>query len=411
MYRKFFAQNSARKVLFFLTLFFFWSSADIVLTYLLPVLIEDTVSNLLLLGIIVSAGSFMAVIFNMITSWRFAGRHYRFFYLAGFMIALLVPIFLFIPGVWPLLVLTILAGLYYEMFSFGHEEFLGNHVPHREHVKTSGMIMLVVTISSILLPMIIAPSLEQRSFDLSFFLYISFAVIGLLFFILFAPQRSKDVQHAPSKMLSFVNELKIWKLLSRNTYPVLLVMVILMILDAIYWTLGPLLTVYYAKQSPELAALFVPVYIIPGLAVTYYAPKWADKFGEVKAMLFSLGLSGIFLILFLLSEDLHILLALGFISGFFSSLSYTLTEGLFAHLIDRLNEQGTHLIGLRGVAIDLGYIIGPFLGGLMAEYFSIKDGFAYTGIIMVIAALYLFFKYGRTIRLQQIELKKIIEED
>lgn len=399
-----------RKFIFFLVLTFFWYSADTILTYLTPVLVEERESNLLLLGLIVSLGSVAGIAADLASSWLFNDRHFPFFYTAGFIIALLVPVFLPFEGVLPIILLIMLGGMQFELFSFGQEDYLSHHIERRHQILVSSLITVVVTIASLAVPFIINPYLESLSFQFPFVLYIVLMLCGFLYFFMFRPAKRKDRESVAQKRVGFINELRIWTLLTKKTGSVFIVMLTMMFLDAVFWTLGPLLTFQYAaEQGGELAGLFIPMYMLPGLFVSVYAPRIGNKLGELKASIVTLLLSGVVLVLFLVTDNIALLLLFTFMSSVFNSATLPLIEGVLAHLISRLGDDGGHLIGLRGFATDIGYIIGPIFSGVIAQFFGIREGFGFLGVVVIFVCMVLLIRQQKTIRLPKKQLHDLEE--
>ncbi|KXK26946.1 MAG: Major Facilitator Superfamily protein [candidate division WS6 bacterium OLB20] len=397
-----------RKLIFFLVLTFFWFTADIILTYLTPLLAETREPNLALVGLIISMGSVAGIAADLFSSWKFSDRHYTFFYTAAFIIAMFVPLLLPFEGVLPVIILIMIGGIQYELFVFGQEDFLGHHIPKANHTTVSGLILMVTTMAALLTPLIVNPSLENLSFRFPFLLYIILLAAGALYFFVMRPAHKPEKTQRQNR-IGFINELKIWTMLTKRTSIVFLVMLALMFLDAIFWMLGPLLSFEYASRNPELSGLFIPLYMLPGLFAGVYAPKIASRVGELRAAIGTLFLAGVFLIGFLFTEDLALLLILNLVSSIFSSATLPLIEGVMAHLIERLGDDGGHFIGLRGFATDIGYIIGPIFGGIIAETFSIREGFAFLGIVVAIAGAVMLALNPRPIRLPHKKLHELEE--
>ncbi|MCD8508638.1 MAG: MFS transporter [Bacillus sp. (in: Bacteria)] len=106
------------------------------------------------------------------------------------------------------------------------------------------------------------------------------------------------------------------------------------------------------------------------LASFVTAPTWgklADRFGKKKILLFGLGGFATGFILFgLYLDNLTLMYVSRALSGVFSGALYAAAMSTIADLSDDSNR--TKHLGLAGMAIGLGFLVGPASGGLLSVF-------------------------------------------
>lgn len=383
---------------------FLWQSADTAFTYIVPVVLEDIYHDYALVGIFVSFGAVAAIIIDLLSGWKFARFNYRFFFMSGFLVALAAAVgSVFLPYV----ILVMLGGIYYELLNFATLDYITEKVHYNEHTEASSMVLFAVTISSLIVPFAINPYIEVGDYQTPMLIFGGLmAMAMMLYWIYRAATRDYILpkrKHSIAKH-SLITEFKVWRLLTRSTALVLVVAVFVSIMDAFFWTIGSLFVVEYADKS-ELVGLMIPLYMLPGLFVGPIASK-IEHLGKERIAYMCMVLSGTFLAGFLLTDNIPILMLFNFISSIFSTLSYTLLQGLFADMTSRLGEDGNYLIGLQGFVLDLAYIAGPIAAGIVAQLAGVKESFAFIGVVCaVVSTAGLFLMHGKT----RLPHKKITE--
>jgi DHA1 family tetracycline resistance protein-like MFS transporter len=98
------------------------------------------------------------------------------------------------------------------------------------------------------------------------------------------------------------------------------------------------------------------------------APGWgalSDRIGRRPVMLASIGLAAVFLALFAAASELWMLFVLRFLHGACAANIGT-AQAVVADLTPP--EQRARGMGMIGASLGLGMTLGPFLGGMLAEY-------------------------------------------
>ena len=195
-------------------------------------------------------------------------------------------------------------------------------------------------------------------------------------------------------------EMKVWRLLSKDSAPFLVLLLALSIQDSFFWTLGSLFAVEYSKIG-AYSSLIIPLYMLPGLLTGFIAPRMEQNSSKEKLGVATFAISGLLLAMFFTTDILPALLILTFLSSVCSTLSYNFMDSLFSDLVTRLGEDGNYMLGLRGLASDFAYIVGPILAGIVAEYVGIRESFAFIGVLTGLLAVIILLIHPKKIRLEQ----------
>ncbi|MFQ5492936.1 MAG: MFS transporter [Candidatus Dojkabacteria bacterium] len=401
--RKFFTKPGSRKIYFFLLVVFLWIAADTIFAYTLPVIVEDRFDDLALVGLLISLGAVVGIVVDLLAGSKLVGSNYSFFIISGLVTSLLVAVlYRFEHPVFSVLMIFT-GGVYSELLNFGREGFLSKEFKKEEHTKMAGLLVMVGSVAALGVPLFVTDAIEKASFHVPFIMFAVLMLLALVTFVFLKPKPEEQKKVKFLHPISIVTELKIWEKLSEKTAYILVMMIMVSVIDAVFWTTGALLAIELISQN-EAAKFLIPVFILPGLFAPFYTPKLSKLFGEKRALILSFMLMGGFLIGFNFTDNVFVILILTALSSTFISSTYTLIEGTLAHLINRLREDGNHMISLRGMTADIGYIIGPILAGLIASQLGLKEGYVVIGILIVLIGIVLMIFTQRDIRLPRKEI-------
>jgi len=392
-----------RKVMLFLLIILCWYGAQTIFGYSIPILIETRTGSFALVGIILSLGAVTGIIADLFISSRFKNSTFKEFFISGMIFALLIVFLVPIDSVASVILIMIAWGIAFETIAFAREDFISHQIADKKHTLINSIVVFISTLSVIFIPFLITYPLDQLNFFGPFLLYTIFLVIGLSYFLFF---KSKKREKAQLKRISIFKEIKIIKVVSKSTSLLLIILLLLMILDAFFWTLGPLLIFEYASEA-NLSTLFMPMYVLPGLLIPFFINYLVKNFSELKMAILGLSIAGFILIGYIITADLRVLLVLNFVSSIFSTVALVLVEGIFSHLIKNLGHDGVHLIAVKGLIADVGFIIGPISAGLLAQLFGVRETFSVLGIILFFVGVFLLIIKKKNFKLPKKEIYKI----
>ncbi len=409
----FFSKKSYRALYFLLVLTIIWESADTAFTYVLPVILQERFNDLTLLGIVVSLGAVASICIDLLTGWKFARKHYRFFYFTGFLASLTISVLANFPGLLVFTIMSVLCGIYYELFFFGTEDFIAEEVDYQDHTKASSLVVLAMTLSALFIPVFISDAINNGEYGSSFWTFNILIILALSTFLIYTIGKRKDHPEPQPrvKRISLLVELRVWKLLSRDSGIYLFLLIFMSVQDAFFWTLGAIFAVQYSTVN-NYSQLLIPLYMLPGLITGLVAGRLQSRGTKERLSLVLFAISGAVLALFYLTDDVPLLLVMTFITSFFSTLSYNYLDSLFNDFVSRLKEDGNYMLGLRGVASDVAYVIGPIIAGFIAQNVGVRNSFGFIGLLTGIlgTAIFLFHPHKVRIEEQKVEALEQIED-
>src|SRR3989344_5862170 len=174
------------------------------------------------------------------------------------------------------------AGLYYDLYSFGIFEFVGHTIEKGANVSSFGLISIIRSLSMTITPIILGFILiDKFNFQTMWLMYICIIIAGLVLVAHSMHYRPKVAGESelrtPKRRISLLEELNLWFKVEKSIYPVLILITFLNIIDAFFWTLGPLISANLKPIHP-LGGLFLTAYIIPSLFIGPLAATISKRF-------------------------------------------------------------------------------------------------------------------------------------
>ncbi|MBN4927854.1 MFS transporter [Hoyosella rhizosphaerae] len=152
----------------------------------------------------------------------------------------------------------------------------------------------------------------------------------------------------------------------------------------------PLFALAVFTTGPVLAGLALATFSA-GMAVTLItAGKLSDKIGRKRPTVLGLSIAGIATMVLGISDNTIVFLVLCIIAGIGTGFFVPSQQAAVADLVGS-DRNGGKVLAAYQMTADLGAILGPVLAGLMAEYISYQAAFAFTGVMLLLAAVYWIF--------------------
>lgn len=377
----------------------FWIAANMIFSYVSPVLVEERFDNNLAIGILISLSALTGIVVDVVADWKFSHKPYSFFYITGFFCALLASILLLYLQDIFLPLIFILAGGYFELLNFAGRAFLSHEYKIESHTRVQAMVSVLATGVGLATPLIINHFLVAKDFSFALILFATMMALGAFSFLfLKQPETGKKKVKPKARVITLLTEFKIWRLLTRKTRYVLLLLIMISAFDAVFWTLGPIMAIKYSIVTPY-AALLLPVYLLPGLLAGLMS-RFLENIKRRKLVTYGSFLLGCLAIMTLgfLTEFTWILFFV-FLSNVFMMIAYILLETTMLGLMDQLGDDENYLIGLEGIAADIGYLLAPLAAGFVATLFSLEQTIAVSGVFFACATVLMILKAPEQIKL------------
>lgn len=395
--KKLLSQNQALRPAMspFLLTIFFWTIFDSIVSYVTPLAMEQRGFSMTAIGIIYGTSSITGALFDFLICKFMRRADFRRIFLILFAICAVYPLilwqsaslgmFLFAMAVW---------GIYFDLFGFGTFDFIGRFTKHYEHASGFGLISMTRAVGDVLAPLIvglvIATQLDVRPFALSW-LFLGFGFVFLLVVIYAYRRREPYVEASPLRVSrkSFFCELHLWRVFGRPMLPVLALTFFLFVIDSFFWTLAPL----FAESTDlgRLGGIFLSAYVLPSLIVGWFIGPVTRRFGKKRTAFAGMLAGTLLLSLFIFTPGSFLKILLVFAASLCMSITYPAMNAAYADYISEAAHAEPEIEGLSDFSVNLGYVIGPAMAGILADSFSIPAAFSLVGLLGAVLSVCLLF--------------------
>ncbi len=405
-------QSNKLSLLLISSLFLFLG--DAILSYLFPVLVEQTVLSFTLVGIIMATSSTAGLIFDLIFPIFFPSLSWRTNHAIGVVLGLLFPITLFLGRDLNQPILFVISaicwGVYYEFLGFARQEAIVEIDKEKNFTKTWGIMYSFLSFCAFVGPIVASITLSADQ-------VVARAVVFILYFIsiIFAlvllriPDDKNLTINRESKflhVLSFVSEIKYWAVIESKTYPMLLVLIFLTIVNSFFWTFGGLFG-EAEFGGMGLGWILIVSYTLPELLFSFGFSRMIIKKRKKVLSFAFLILAGLTVVpLIVIHNNFLLLIVVSVFSGF-GAVSAILMRAVFSDLESRAKEFDVHIEAIYQSTHSVGYIIGPLLAGLLVQTFGFYTTFIIFGFISIILGSFLLLVTPQKLKLPIKRLRQI----
>lgn len=394
-------------------LILFWSIFDGIISYITPLVIVEHGLSKTLMGIIYGSSSLAGALFDFLLCRFFKNTHFRRVYLVMFIVCFCYPLILWQANIWWIyLIAMALWGIYYDLFNFGDFDFVSRHCKEEEHTSSFGVMQAFRSIGYMLAPLVAGLAIGVLVDKVSvkpFILALVFLVISFIFYLVLIKltKKEKPVCEIKSRRktsnLDTLGEMKVWKQIIVLILPVLILTMVLNILDAFFWTIGPLIAESFTNLK-GFNGLFMVAYSLPVLIIGWFVGSFTQKFGKKKTAFVSFLLGSLVLSSFTLFANPYFMIVVIFVSSFFFSLSWPTINGMYTDYITDRPQVGKDIEGVADLFTNMGYIVGPVLAGILADVLGNTTAFSIFGLFGIIVAVILLLTTHKKISVNKIKV-------
>lgn len=369
----------------------FWSIFDGILAYIAPLIITEHGLSKTHMGLLIGSSSMFGALFDILAVKIFPDIRYRRVLMIMFVLCLIYPFVLFNAKTIALYITAMaIWGMYYDLKNFGMYNFVGQYTEPTEHVSSFGAIQAMQSVGYVIAP-IIAGIIVMETITWLPFLY---ALLFLLFaFLCFAILLSKNISIAREDWRSkrrVTASLHTLITVNKTVFPVLLLTFILYIIDAFFWTIGPLFAEVFSKPGQH-SELLLTAYSLPALLVGWIVGSLTKRFGKKMTAIVSLFMgSALLLMVIFVVSYFWLTLLLVFCASIFLSLSLPAINGVYADLIEERADREEEVEILTDFYTNLGYIFGPAAAGFIADNLGNAAAISAVGFAGICVAIVLF---------------------
>lgn len=187
----------------------------------------------------------------------------------------------------------------------------------------------------------------------------------------------------------------------------LALMVAGMMINASIQSLEPILTTFVPSLRQEGAILWVTqalfgradatsflagfIFALPAIGTVMAAPRWArlgERIGFAKLLAVGLGVAGLLVIPQALATTAGALIALRFVYGIFTAAVQPAINATLAAAV--APEFRGRAYGINTSALFIGSVLGPTLGGYVAEWYDPRAVFVFTGLLLLVSCYWVY---------------------
>jgi len=372
---------------------FFFAIFDGIISFITPLVITQKGISESMMGLIIGTSSIAGILFDLILCRVLKDTRFRLIYFLMFIVCSVYPLILWGANTALLFIIAmVMWGLYYDLLGLASLDFIARSSAKEEYPSSFGVLRVFEDLGYLLAPLIsgflIYEIIDFRPF-LAAWIFLSLAFIAFILVLALTRKTNngypKDNGSRPS---SIFTEIYLWKKIGNFILPVLLVSLLINIVDAFFWTIGPLISENLSFLG-DLGGLFMTVYILPPLFVGWFVGGVTAKLGKKKTAFYSLLLGSLILSTFFLFKSPVILLVIAFLFSFCSALALPAISAAYADYVSETPNVEKEINTLQDSFSNLGYVIGPIIAGVLSQNFGHNLTFTFLGIFGVLLSLIL----------------------
>lgn len=368
---------------------------DGIICYIAPLIITESGFSKTMMGIIIGSSSIAGALFDLIMYKLFPNTNFRRVFLIMFLICLVQPFILyFSKTLWIYLVAMMTWGIYFDLSNYGNQNFVAHLVKKEEHASSFGVINVFQWLGYAIAPLAVGLTLGAVVGWQSFILAWVFLSLSFLFYIILIFMTKKttniveEIDDKNSVKRGLLQEFRIWKLVGVKTLPVLILIIFLWMLDAFFWNIGPLYAQSF-KSLGQFEGIFLTAYSLPPLLIGWFIGPITKKFGKKRSAFYSFLIGCALLLSFAIVNSPLVIIAITFIASCFIAVSFPSINGACANYISESPEIEKEIETTEDFSLNIGYLLGPILAGILADGFGNANAFAIFGVIGIIVSLIL----------------------
>lgn len=350
----------------------FWTLYEGVISYITPILITEKGYSNTQMGLLYSTSSIFGILFDLLLIMFVKKVNYRRAILLTLLICLIYPFILWGSSIYLMFVLCMaIWGLYSDIIGFGVSDFSGRIEDYNHNAKSLSILATFKSIGYILAPLITG-SLLVAHISPKYYA-IAFLLMAFIFFFFFSKISKKDPliseESESEKTCDGDKSFSTWILVLKKLYPLLGLIFLMYVNDAIVWTIGPLLSETFI-EFPNFGGWFLTLNMLPGLFVIFLVPPLIKIFGKKKLSYISfLGSLLLFSLLIYVRSPI-IVLIIAFVSSIISYFAFPAIKSAFADYLGESKKSDSVIMCYEDIFCNIGYVVGPFIIGFLSDIFG-----------------------------------------
>lgn len=237
---------------------------------------------------------------------------------------------------------------------------------------------------------------EAQALHFLFFGTICFVAAGVAYFFI------REYSHRPHEtfLQAIINVIKKDRLYSaeikeffsvgRLAFFVGFFMLLIGMWSEFIWAMEPLF-IDSLHASPILGGIILSAFVAPFALLDYPVGRWIDRTQKrFFSILFGLVMGGGGIVLFSFASHPYILIALAALVSVGFVFFYIAVNGLFDSFSD--HHRRGYMTGVWQAAEDIGFVLGPIFGGLVADFVGLRGSFSGFGVVFLASIVWVLLE-------------------
>lgn len=405
---------SKNKFTYFLLPLFLILLGDGIISYVFPVVLGNHISSNFVIGMIMSLSSVIGIACDLLIPIIFPKYGWKFQIIVGIILAITFPITTALGDIfsmiWLFVIAVMLWGIYYEFIMFSQQSFIVEEEKEVTYSHNWSIIEILTDIVEILGPIIGALLLIKGIFAYASSI-VAIEALALIFALLLIFINKNTTTVRPKSQIKeyfgVFRELKVWKILSKKVYIILIMSVIV---EVVYAGFATFSGIYGEKliNNPDWDWAIMVGATLPYILGSFIVLRLNVRKGKKRLSQIAIVLAGLIMAsLVFFDNKLVPILIIVALSNLIMSFCWPLDDAIYSDLQKRLGKKGIHLIGLSQASYSIAYIIAPTFIGLLADNVGFANSFAIIGGISAVLGIILLVVTPRKIRLPHQQLEKV----
>lgn len=371
----------------------FWAIAYSSFEYFIPLFLDNLNQNFIVIGLILSIPSIIAVLLDTSIGYsqiKFKRKHLLIFSL---LIFILISLILNFSGnlVISIMIAMFLYGLAFDLFDITSYSTVFIHSSKKTSSSNLSLKEMFEAIGIIIGGVIIGLVFSKSPSGATFVFGIS-SFLGLLLVLRFYKEKQSAIKKSDKKHTIFQLLKNFKSLLKGKTLYLLILAMAITLWDGLFFGFESLFaTKFHNPYINEniFAGILMALYVSPILFLEHIFGFFEDKIGKKNFIIIGLLIASLGIFLISLSSNIFLLSLSVMISSFgIFSVAWPAVSGLFEDKSTQMIGRGEsgEAVGLLEIFENIGYIIGPILGGILIN--SLDFGLTFktlAGLMLVLS--------------------------
>lgn len=385
------------------------------MSYYYPIALEEATGSNLSAGLIIGLCNIAALACDFLFPEIFKKKTWKFLFLAAIIIQIGFPLFTNLAVASGFVSLFIVAGLfwniYYEFMAFARQNYIVTNEKKEDYSRDWGIISIIVSITSIIGPILGSSLLDQPIQNRFAFFGILQAIILIVSLILvsLSPKReqTEKLKTRIHKKISVFKDMKLWEILGAKVFPIIILGIMISFINGSVMTFGGLMGVeLFGGEGLDWIIIFT--FAVPSILASLLLTRFPiRKFKKLMSQLLII-MAGFTLCMMPFFRVYPWMIIVGFfLCSLFISIAWIFNEAVYSDLSERAGEQKLYINGMERINDSIGYLLGPIIIGLLADKTDYYIAFSFVGFICMIAGILLMMTTPRKILIPHQEIEKM----